>query len=110
MRAAELKGSVCLCSVEGISATSMIVETLCYAVIVGYNLNYAYPFSTYGDVFACWIQNILVCALLIYFRKPKLRVWLTGALAFTAFNAWVVSGACGVQILIALQVHMSLRC
>jgi hypothetical protein len=83
------------------------VETLCYAVIVGYNINNAYPFSTYGDGFACWLQNIAVCALLVWFRRPKVVLWLTAALAFLAFNYYVVSGICGMQVLIWLQVRSS---
>jgi mannose-P-dolichol utilization defect 1 len=94
-----------VCSVEGISATGTLVETLCYTVIVGYNVNNKYPFSTYGDVFACWLQDIIVCALLVWYLKPKPAVWMTAAIAFMMFNYWVISGNCGMQVLLMLQVR-----
>ena len=95
----------CACSVQGISATAVVVETLCYTVIVGYNVNNSYVFSSYGDIFACWLQNALVCALLLWYRRPPAAVCVAGSAAFLAFNYWVVSGACGMQVLLALQVR-----
>ena len=93
---------------EGISLTATVVETLCYTVIVGYSLFHKYVFSSYGDVFACWIQNILLCGMLAWYRKAPLRVWLPCAIAFMAYNWWVISGACGEQMLLLGQVR-SLR-
>ena len=93
------------CSVEGISVTGTIVETLCYTVIVGYNLNHAYPFSSFGDVFACWLQDIVVCALLVWYKNPPVSRWAPMAALFMLFNFWFVTGICGMQVLLWLQVR-----
>jgi hypothetical protein len=92
--------------VEGISLTSIIVETLCYTVIVGYSVNHQYVFSSYGDVFACWIQNMLLCILLLWYRRLPVMVWLPGVLLFSAFNWWIVGGMCGEQLLLMFQVRL----
>lgn len=99
-----------LCSVEGISVTSVVVETLCYTVIIGYNINHYYAISTYGDVFACWLQNLVICGLLAWYRRPT-RLQLTSvAIAFAAFNWWIISGYCGMHALVAMQVWLLSTC
>ena len=100
-----IERDVCRCSVEGISATATVVETLCYTVIVGYNLNHVYPFSSFGDVFACWLQDIVVCALLVWYKNPPVSKWAPWAALFMVFNFWVISGMCGMQVLLWLQVR-----
>jgi hypothetical protein len=94
-----------LCSVEGISIVGTVVETLCYTVIIGYNVNHYYPVSTYGDVFACWLQDLLICGLLAWYRRPTRAQAAAGLALFCAFNWWVISGRCGMQMLVAMQVR-----
>lgn len=94
-----------VCSVEGISVTAMVVETLCYTVIIGYNVNHYYAISTYGDVFACWLQNLIICGLLAWYKRPTKLQMSVGAVAFTVFNWWIISGYCGMRVLIAMQVR-----
>jgi hypothetical protein len=77
---------------------------MCYTVIVGYNLNRQYPFSSYGDVFACWLQDILVVTLVVYHLKPSPWAWILIIAAFGVSNWWIVSGACGADALLAMQV------
>jgi hypothetical protein len=77
---------------------------MCYTVIVGYNLNRQYPFSSYGDVFACWLQDILVVALLVYHMKPPPWASVAIVVAFIASNWWIISGACGAEVLLGMQV------
>eukprot|EP00892_Ulva_mutabilis_P006241 jgi/Ulvmu1/398/UM001_0405.1 len=94
-------------SVAGISVVATVVETLCYTVIIGYNWNNTYPLSSYGDVFACWIQNALLCATIAYFRRPPANILVISSLLFVVFNWWIISGACGISILLGMQVCVS---
>ena len=84
--------------------TAMVVETLCYTVIIGYNVNHYYAISTYGDVFACWVQNLIICGLLGWYRRPTQLQMTVGAIAFLTFNWWIISGYCGMRALVAMQV------
>lgn len=60
-----------------------------------------------GDVFACWIQNAMLCATIAYYRKPPPKVVAISALLFVIMNWWIISGACGMSVLLALQVCVS---
>lgn len=94
-------------SAEGVSVTASIVEMLCYTVIVGYNVNLQYPISSYGDVFACWIQDIIVAGLLMYHMKTPTALLWSSIAAFCMFNYWIISGSCGMPVLISLQLGVA---
>ena len=85
--------------------TATVVETLCYTVIIGYNINNYYAISTYGDVFACWIQNLGICGLLAWYRRPTKLQMTVGMILFIAFNWWTICGYCGMRVLTLMQVR-----
>lgn len=61
-----------------------------------------------GDVFACWIQNAMLCATIAYYRRPPPQTVAVSALLFVIMNWWIISGACGMSILVGLQVCVSI--
>jgi hypothetical protein len=90
--------------------TATVVETLCCTVIIGYNMNHYYAISTYGDVFACWLQNLVICGLLAWYNRPTRLQMVVGTILFTFFNWWIITGKCGMQALIAMQVRVISAC
>ncbi|KAL0022257.1 hypothetical protein WJX77_010913 [Trebouxia sp. C0004] len=90
-------------SAQGVSLTSNIAELVAYTITVAYNLHLAYPFSSYGEIVACWLQDIVIIGLILRFNSIKgWRVW-AGTAAFCAFLWMVMTGACGQQVLFGLQ-------
>ncbi|KAI8464676.1 MAG: hypothetical protein J3K34DRAFT_525994 [Monoraphidium minutum] len=90
-------------SCEGLSLTSVVVELLCYSVVVAYNLSQGYPFNTFGEVAACWVQDVVLIALILRFSNAP--GWAAAALflGLAAASAWLLSPACGAATLAALQ-------
>ena len=83
-------------SAEGLSLTSNVSELLAFTVrlvvgdwwlVVGglsvhsealfiprsiaYNMKLNYPFNTYGDSFPCWLQDIVIIALILKVSEDK---------------------------------------
>jgi mannose-P-dolichol utilization defect protein 1 len=97
-------------SAEGLSLVAVAVELLCYTVTIAYNASRGYPLNTYGEVAACWAQDVLLVLLVLRFgaapraavlRHPR-RAALAGC-AFAALIAWLLSPACPRDLLAALQ-------
>lgn len=42
--------------------------------MVGYNLNRGYPLNTYAEVFVCYLQDIVLVALILRYGGVT-RVW-----------------------------------
>lgn len=75
---------------EGISIGSILSEIVAYVITTSYNVRKSYPFSTYGDVVMCNIQNVVLLGAIFWFKddvKPHL-VGLT-VLALALFTWWV---------------------
>jgi hypothetical protein len=79
---------------------SFVSELVVYTITVAYNLAFAYPFSTYGDIAACWLQNIVVVGLIFRFNK-QLPLLTKAAISFSllALSGWLFSGACSEGLL-----------
>jgi mannose-P-dolichol utilization defect 1 len=97
-------------SAEGLSLTSVAVELLCYTVSIAYNASRGYPWNTYGEVAACWLQDVLLVVLVVRFgagprraaeRNPRRAVLL--AAAFSSLVAWLLSPWCPHDFLAAAQ-------
>jgi len=91
-------------SAEGLSLFSNITQLLCYTVMVAYNARQGYAFNTYGEVLACWLQDVLIVGLICTYNKLPMHVTAPCALAFGALCAWVFSPACPHEVLAALQL------
>eukprot|EP00775_Hariotina_reticulata_P009431 gene9431-9596_t len=92
-----------LSSTEGLSLTSYVVELCCYSVVIAYNISQGYGFNTFGEVCACWAQDIILIALIFRFNKtPTWAVAIT-ALLVTLGCCWLLSPACPNNVLAALQ-------
>ncbi|KAK9815565.1 hypothetical protein WJX72_005908 [[Myrmecia] bisecta] len=90
-------------SAEGLSLTANISELVAYTIIVAYNSSLGYPFSSYGEVAACWIQDVILVWLIVkYQRLLDWKIW-AGTAAFAAFMWYLASGMCDAQALSWLQ-------
>ena len=88
---------------EGLSLTSFLSELVAYTFTMAYNVNHAYAFSTWGDTFACWLQNILIVGLIFKYRRLPVLLAVAVSATLAAVCAWLFSGAAGPQVLAALQ-------
>ncbi|KXZ52179.1 hypothetical protein GPECTOR_10g808 [Gonium pectorale] len=82
-------------SAEGLSLTSNAVELLCFT---------GYAFNTYGEVFACWVQDAVIVGLIFRHMRLSGRVVAAATAAFAAACAWLFSPACPIELLSALQL------
>lgn len=90
-------------SAQGVSLTSNVAELIAYTINVAYNLQWGYPFSSYGEVVACWLQDIVIVGLIFHFNNMEgWRTWLATAV-FAVFFWAVMTGAVGQQVLYGLQ-------
>ncbi len=57
-----------------------------------------YAFNTYGEVFACWLQDVVIVGLI--FRHLRLSgPMVAGATAaFAAACAWLFSSLCPIEV------------
>ena len=63
-----------------------------------------YPFSAFGDVFACWVQDLAIIALIVWFTRPNPLLVAVAGGAFVGFAAFMFSGGCPIEVLSKLQV------
>ncbi|GLC45008.1 PQ-loop repeat-containing protein 3 [Pleodorina starrii] len=91
-------------SAEGLSLTSNLVELACFTVSVAYNIQQGYAFNTYGEVFACWIQDVIIVGLIFRHLRLSGAVVAGAAAVFAAACAWLFSPACPIEVLSGLQV------
>lgn len=90
-------------STEGLSLVSYLVELCCYSVVIAYNMSQGYGFNTYGEVVACWIQDIILIALVFKDRRTPPWLVVLSAAAFTAGCSFLMSPACPHQLLSTMQ-------
>ncbi|KAG2438499.1 hypothetical protein HXX76_005050 [Chlamydomonas incerta] len=91
-------------SAEGLSLTSNLVELLCFTVTVAYNMQQGYAFNTYGEVFACWIQDVIIVGLIFKHMRLSLPVVAASTAAFAVACAWLFSPMCPIDVLSGLQL------
>ncbi|KAL3131157.1 PQ-loop repeat-containing protein 3 [Trebouxia sp. C0009 RCD-2024] len=90
-------------SAQGVSLTSNVAELVAYTINVAYNLRWGYPFSSYGEVVACWLQDVVIVGLIVRFNAIRgWKPWL-GTAGFGVFLWAVMSGVCGHEVLYGLQ-------
>jgi hypothetical protein len=58
-----------------------------------------YAFSTYGEVAACWVQDIVLVGLIARHMRTGHKRLAAAAAAFTVYCWWLVSGLCSVETL-----------
>jgi mannose-P-dolichol utilization defect protein 1 len=90
-------------STEGLSLTSYVVELCCYSISIAYNISQGYGFNTFGEVVACWLQDIILIALIFRFSRTKKRVAAATGAAVALGCAWLLSPCCPMQVLAVLQ-------
>lgn len=62
-----------------------------------------YGFNTFGEVVACWLQDIILVALVFKDRRTPLWIIAGTAAAFTAGCAFLLSPACPAALLSTMQ-------
>eukprot|EP00878_Enallax_costatus_P009235 GHUV01009653.1.p1 GENE.GHUV01009653.1~~GHUV01009653.1.p1 ORF type:complete len:427 (+),score=113.68 GHUV01009653.1:281-1561(+) len=90
-------------STEGLSLTSYIVELCCYSISIAYNISQGYGFNTFGEVVACWLQDIVLIALIFRFSSTKKWVAAATGIAVALGCGWLLSPFCPLHILAVLQ-------
>lgn len=90
-------------SVEGLSLTSFVSELVAYTIIWAYNFNLGYPFSSYGEIVACWIQDIALVGLVLHYRKQINGKVVLATAAFAVFMGVLMTNTCGTQALYVMQ-------
>jgi mannose-P-dolichol utilization defect protein 1 len=96
-------------SAEGLSLVAVAVELLCYTVTIAYNASRGYPLNTYGEVAACWLQDVALVLLVLRYGAPRAvvarapRRAALAAAAFVLLVGWLLSPACPRDLLAALQ-------
>lgn len=91
-------------SAEGLSIFSCFSELLCYTVVVAYNFNRGYPFSTFGEIAACWAQDVVLIGLILKFKRKSLPVIASVFGAFGIICYVLFSGLCPMPILTMMQM------
>ncbi|CAK0740472.1 hypothetical protein CVIRNUC_001253 [Coccomyxa viridis] len=90
-------------SADGLSLAAQYSELIAYSITLAYNLRHRYPFSTYGDTAACWLQDIILVLLIAKYRK-QLGPKVIGSGVLIGLGSWALcSGAVSMQMLAALQ-------
>ncbi|KAK9825708.1 hypothetical protein WJX74_000345 [Apatococcus lobatus] len=90
-------------SAQGISLSANVAELAAYSIMISYNVNNRYSFNTYGEIVACWVQDVILIVLILKFNNVRdWRVW-GATILFTAVFYWMLTGSCGMPALIGLQ-------
>eukprot|EP00798_Chlamydomonas_sp_ICE-L_P006247 gene6247-2871_t len=74
-------------SSEGLSITSVVAELLCYTINVAYHVTKQYDFSAYGEIFSCWVQDIALIGLMLWYMRASSVVSLVSLAGFAALSA-----------------------
>ena len=92
-------------STEGLSLTSLIVETCCFTSSMAYNINHQYPLNSWGDSIPCWLQNILIIGFILRSRPPAPPIVIvTCTSIFVAVSAFLFCGYVPLEVLALMQV------
>ncbi|KAG2483636.1 hypothetical protein HYH03_017514 [Edaphochlamys debaryana] len=92
-------------SAEGLSLTSNLMELICFTISVAYNVQQGYAFNTYGEVMACWIQDVIIVGLIFKHMKLGWAPVVASAAVFGVSCAWLFSPAwCPMEVLSWLQM------
>ncbi|MEW5319472.1 MAG: hypothetical protein WDW38_010621 [Sanguina aurantia] len=86
-------------SAEGLSITSHLTEVLCYTITMAYNVKHGYSFNTYGEIFACWIQDIILLSLIFQHLKLSRLATAASVATFLAVTTFMFSDACPPALL-----------
>ena len=90
-------------SVAGLSLTANASELIAYSITFSYNYRLGYGFSTYGELVSCWIQDIVLVGLLLYYGRGVSKRTLAAALGYGALLYAFMSGAVPMPVLTWLQ-------
>lgn len=90
-------------SARGVSLTASIAELLAYSITCAYNFRLGYAFSTYGEVAACWLQDIALVALISRHIRNSGKRLVVGTVAFVVYCWWLSSSHCSMNVLRMLQ-------
>lgn len=63
-----------------------------------------YPFNTYGDTVACWLQDLIILALILKPLALHPVAVAAGSVGFAALSFWLFFGGVPMHILEFLQV------
>lgn len=91
-------------SAEGLSLTANVVELICYTIIVAYNIQQGYPFSTYGETWACWLQDVVLIGMIYQYMKTGWQTVVLSSVGFLVLCVVLFSGGCPVEVLGVLQL------
>jgi hypothetical protein len=72
-----------------------VVQCQCFPVL----RPAGYAFSTYGEVAACWVQDIVLVGLIARHMRTGHKRLAAAAAAFAVYCWWLVSGLCSVETL-----------
>lgn len=90
-------------SARGVSLTASIAELVAYSITCAYNFRLGYAFSTYGEVAACWLQDIALVALISRHIRNSGKRLVVGTVAFAVYCWWLSSSHCSMKVLRMLQ-------
>lgn len=90
-------------SAAGVSLTASVAELVAYSITCAYNFRLGYAFSTFGEVAACWVQDIALVALISRYRGNNHKRLAVGAVAFAAYCWWLSTSNCSMDVLRMLQ-------
>jgi mannose-P-dolichol utilization defect protein 1 len=91
-------------SVEGLSLTSLVVETCTYTSSMAYNINHRYPLNSWGDSIPCWIQNLVIIGFILRSSSISPLVIAWSVLIFFSTSAALFCGCVPLEVLAWMQV------
>lgn len=91
-------------STEGLSLTSLVVETCCFTSSMAYNINHKYPLNTWGDSIPCWLQNLVIIAFILRSSSISPLVIALSATLFVAISGILFCGFVPLEVLAWMQV------
>jgi len=89
-------------SVYGLSFSMFILELIGYTISLAYSINSKFPFSTYGELFAITLQNMVIVYLLFSYTN-NMSVFFAGAVAYVAVAFTLFGGIVPLHIQAMLQ-------
>jgi len=89
-------------SVYGLSFSMFILELIGYTISLAYSINSKFPLSTYGELFAITLQNMVIVYLLFSYTN-NMSVFFAGAVAYVAVAFTLFGGFVPLHIQAMLQ-------